>query len=114
MNKLNELMAVEVMGWYKDRRWWCMGERKSDGRVPDVVMEIKDWNPTTDDTQARMCAEKWVHDNDNKDDRSLLFIEYSNYSYQIALRRKGNITISLQGEKLPLTICEAIKEAMKE
>jgi len=114
-NELNEKMA-EMMGWHEENVYSVVKEGYviyyNDLSNKRIITK-NHWHPTTDDSQARMCWEKWVSDNNDKDYRSLIFIEYSNQNYQVALKGKHGISISLQGDRLAETVCQAIQEAMK-
>jgi len=108
--EINEYLARKAMGWHKEGRafgqeGWCI----SDGIWQ---IDVLDWYPAEDLNQAMMCAEKIR--------LQLSFdLGYSGWSVNINkwldkekfvhhIRRTAKTYI-----ELPLTICEAIIEAME-
>jgi len=108
--ELNEWMATEVMGWHKDFcsnagiEWWY------DDNLPrgnQVIMECVNWHPDTDPNQAMMCADKF----------DIYWIDKSPQKpfYRVQVGGEGGETIISHADnldKLPLAICEAIREVI--
>lgn len=113
-DKLNELMATEVMGWYKlDERVYLKNYSDTTSRVywadeeDNWIIDCKDWNPSgTDDTslnQAMMCA----------NEMSLDISIYKHGRKWHAEIEGMYFTDEVVIEKLPLAICESIAEVVQ-
>jgi len=109
MDNINEKMA-KVMGWHKEHCDWFDGM----AYVPELdasVLLVNDWHPDTNIEQAIDCADKLIEDG------WFWKLLRNPRDYWFILEKMGRNTIDRVSEtkdKLPLAICEAIKEAMFE
>jgi len=118
MNKeLNELMA-DVMGWHKERiaphtsnpLFWHDEQGNS-------LMYCYAWHPDTDLNQARDCLTKLCKD---AYCHAELFYNYIDNTWLVQIWNEvpvtdtdADIESEIRADKLPLAICEAIKQAVK-
>ena len=119
MNDLNEFMATEVMGWHSG-----IGALKGEwhGKKSAYIMSKKSWNPSgTDDRsvgQAVGCLDKWMintgggFEMTSSAKNGNQIILYDKDSNELSAHGY-NISVSGSNSTLPLTICEAIKQAVE-
>ena len=120
-DQINERLAVEVMGWHRERNdyvdsryrdadeyQWVDGE----GRILYHVIKSETltaggsqhwWHPITDITQALMCTKKWVDENE-----CTLGIYYCGGNWTIDFYDFRCSLYPIQGDSLPRALCEAI------
>ena len=112
--QLDELMAVEVMGWHKANipnaknviAWYLDADDSPTGYYETELYDCDYpvWSPTTDPRQALKCAEKWAEINDadfmicyKKETKEYGFVTHEGYS---------------KNTSLCLSVCQAIQEAI--
>lgn len=109
-DKINELMATEVMGWeffeYKDPFDSRQDEYREDGLIGKILFKHL-WNPTTDMNQAMECLIIFnpehfhLHKSDNGE----------SYSCHIFRYRESLPAVVVLDNLAPLAICKAILKA---
>lgn len=115
-NKINELLAVEVMGWiYRDEPVISQ-PNKEDKPFPRytrktghwffdeaMVMVVKDWNPAENIAQALECAKTYV-----KKQGLILDIKYD-LNYEVII---GD-SYAYYGSDLAKVLCNALMKELK-
>jgi len=122
MNDLNEFMATEVMGWTLGKSVHHMYQPSTWFENNIVKMNCKYWNPSgTDDRsvgQAVGCLDKWMintgggFEMTSSAKNGNQIILYDKDSNELSAHGY-NISVSGSNSTLPLTICESIKQAVK-
>jgi len=109
MNKLNELMAEKVMGWYLIEIDGIFYWEEEDIRPKKIC--CSDWNPTEDIAQALMCVKRYVEYANMRFEMDIL-----PHGYSISLKQMDDKMISGsfvgKNDSLTKAICECIAEAI--
>ena len=125
MNKerLNELMAREIMGWIKGHKssandgWWVSWQYDSGVGISQRAIEVADWNPIDNINQAMICAEKasariGLLCTYYKEGNKKWEVERNGSPYPIKYKDGMMLRQWYSIGELPKTICEAIAESI--
>ena len=113
--KLDELMAVEVMGWKLDKSGvaWCDDFMK-------VIYFKPDWHPADNYpdslNQAIICAEKW-QGGDPQNRRVELIKSLTGWEcnlYTFSSKNYWTLILDAYGQELSIAVCEAIARIYKK
>jgi len=103
--KLDELMAVGVMGWSIVDEQIC--EMLPESRPPGLLVTspIYNWYPTKNPKQAKICAVKYSEDTGNN-----VYLEYSKGTWMIII---GHSRETVKDEDFAFGICKAIEKEIQ-